>query len=196
VYDPATNTWTRKRDMPITSAEGVSGTYKGLLYVATSCFDNIVCGDADERGALWRYNPANNTWVLLRRTPHDPGYGGGGFMNGKFHLVDALGDMDIFDVATSTWSTGPRRPFRFCEPASAAFEAKLYLVGCRDDLDGSGVYPMLVFDPKVGAWAQAAAPPVAATGHVWTLSRGVLNGQPRLELIGGTKPGNNWQYVP
>jgi hypothetical protein len=196
VYTPAANTWTRKRDMPITTAEGVSGAYQGMLYVATSCDDSAVCSQDATHGALWRYNPTYDTWVLLSRTPHNPGYGGGGFAGGKLYLVDNLGDVDIFDPATKTWSTGPKRPFRYCAPASAAFQAKLYLVGCHADDDWNGVYPMLVFDPKVGSWSQVAAPPVEATGHLWTLSRVVVNGQPRLELVGGTRPGNNWQWIP
>lgn len=196
VYTPATNTWTRKRDMPITTAEGVSGAYQGLLYVATTCSDSPICGDDLGRGALWRYSPATNNWVLLSRTPHKPGYGGGGFAGGKLHLVDNLGHLDIFDPATNTWSTGPTRPFRYCAPTSAAFQAKLYLVGCHADDDWNGVYPMLVFDPKVRSWSQVAAPPVSTIGYLLTLSRVVVNGQPRLELIGGAKPGNNWQYVP
>jgi hypothetical protein len=182
VYDPATDRWTRLRDMPITSARGVSGAYQGMLYVAS--------------GALWRYNPGNNNWVQLSRTPHDPGYGGGGFIGGKFYLVSALVDVDIYDVATNTWSTGPRRPLRYCTPASATMQAKLYLVGCHDDNDFSGNWPMLVFDPQAGSWSGAAAPPIAATGYSWTLSRVFVENRPRLELVGGARPNNNWQYVP
>jgi N-acetylneuraminic acid mutarotase len=197
VYDPATNTWTRRRDMPITTVQGVSAAYKGLLYVATDCFDEVVCGEQDDRGALWRYNPSTDRWVLLsRRTTTILGWSGGGFVGGKLYLVDELGELDIYDVATNRWSSGPRRPFRRCSPASTTLQAKLYLVGCHDDDDESGVWPMLVFDPKVGSWSQAMAPPVAATGDRWTLSRVVANGRPRLELVGGARPGNNWQYVP
>jgi hypothetical protein len=196
MYDPATDKWTRRRDMPITTAQGVSAAYKGMLYVATSCYDTAFCGEQYDLGALWRYNPSTDRWVLLSRTPHDPGYGGGGFVGGKLYLVEDLGAMDVYDIATNSWATGPERPVRRCTPASTTFQAKLYLVGCRDDFDESGVWPMLVFDPKVGSWSQAAAPTVAATGHRWTLSRVVVNGQARLELVGGARPGNNWQYVP
>ena len=134
--------------------------------------------------------------MLLSRIPHDMAYGGGGFVGGKLYLVSDLGALDIYDPATGTWSTGPQRPFRYCTPTSTTLQAKLYLVGCRNDLDATGVYPMVVFDPKTGSWSQAAAPPTPAEGHSWTLSRVFSGGQPRLELIGGAKPGNNWQYTP
>ena len=54
---------------------------------------------------------------------------------------------------------------------------------------------MLVLDPAAGSWSQAAAPPVPAAS-LWTLSRVVVNGQARLQLVGGVTPGNNWQFTP
>jgi N-acetylneuraminic acid mutarotase len=195
VYDPGTNKWTRRRDMPLATSSGVSAEYQGRLYVATSCYDLAVCGQQYDLGALWRYNPANDTWVLLGRTPHDPGRGAGGFIGGKLYLVADLGQVDVYDPATNRWLSGPQRPVRRCSPAYATLQAKLYLVGCHDDFDTSGVWPMLVLDPKAGSWSQAAAPPVPA-GRGWTLSRVVANGQPRLQLFGGDPPSNNLQYAP
>ena len=183
VYDPAADRWARKRDMPLASAFGVSAAYKGLLYVLGA-------------GALRRYTPATDTWVELGRPPHDPGEPGGGIIGGRFYIVSDLGAVDIYDVATGTWSSGPQRPRRYCTPASATLAAKLYLVGCHDDLDASGHYPMLVFNPATNAWSEAATPPPPATGNAWTLSRIVAGGRSGLELVGGDSPGNNWQFLP
>lgn len=198
VYDPVTNAWGRRRDMPQTTARGVSAAYKGFLYVATACYGPAPpCAlDDPDQGALWRYNPATDRWVLLTLTPHNPRTGAGGFIGGRFYLVEQFGAMDVYNVATRSWGSGPRLPYRICSPAYTTFQARLYLVGCRGDDDTSGSYPMLVFDPKVGNWSEAAAPPWAADGWSSTLSRVVVNGQPRLELVGGARPGNNFQYVP
>lgn len=116
VYDPAANAWTRRRDMPITTANGVSAAHNGMLYVATSCYDTAICGETYDLGALWRYNPATDRWVLLGRVPHDPWDGGGGFIGGKFHIVEFLGAVDVYDVARGSWSSGPPRPFRAFRP--------------------------------------------------------------------------------
>jgi len=181
-FNPATNEWTRRRDMPVTSAEGVSDASNGLLYVAS-------------QGALWRYNPATDQWVQLTRTPHDPWQAAGGFIGGKFYLVEALGAVDIYDPPTKTWSSGAKRPYRYCSPASATWQAKLYLVGCHDDFESAANQPMLVYDPKTNTWSEAPAPPKPATDR-WTLSRVVVNGKPGLELVGGPAPGNNLQFSP
>jgi hypothetical protein len=130
-------------------------------------------------------------------TPHAPDYGGGGLIGTKVYLVEWLGAMDIYDLATHTWTTGPRRPFRLCEPASITYQAKLYLAGCHADDDNDNVYPMLVLDPASASWAQATAPPSAVDpGHWATFSRVVVNGKTRLQLVGGESPNNNLQYSP
>ena len=80
-----------------------------------------------------------------------------------------------------------------CVGAATTLQGKLYFVGCRDPNSSDSL--TLVFDPKLGTWSQAAAPAIRA--GVWlTLSRVVVNGQPRLELIGGAVPGTNWQFNP
>ena len=196
VYDPGRNSWTRKADMPITTASGLSGVYGGFLYVATSCSNQSYCGERFDRGALFRYNPANNNWVLLSRIPHNPIDADGGFIGSKFYIVSGDGSMDVFDATTRTWTTGPKRPFAFCSAPSATLKAKVYLAGwCHVAGDPVGVYTTLVFNPATASWTQAAAPPIQ-TSDAWTLSRVVVSGAPRLELVGGDVPGNNWQYVP
>jgi N-acetylneuraminic acid mutarotase len=195
VYDPASDSWTRRRDMPITSANGVSGSYRGMLYVATPCYDTALCGEDSERGALWRYNPATDRWVLLDRTPHDPWLGSGGFIGGKFHVVEFLGEMDIFDVTAKSWSLGPRIPNRACLGVSATLQARLYLLACEDASGGIGNTPMLVYDPVVGTWSEAPGAP-AQEDMQWTLARVVAGGEPGLELIGGAGEGSNLQFLP
>jgi hypothetical protein len=134
---------------------------------------------------------------LLGRTPHDPGNGAGGFIGSKFYLANPLAahGLDIYDVATGQWTTGPQRPFRYCPGGPySTYKAKLYVAGCHSDEDWDGVYPMLVFDPAAGTWTERAAPP---RSDYQTLSRVTLpNGQVTLELVGGSRPGNNLQYVP
>jgi hypothetical protein len=196
VYDPATNDWARLKDLPYPSSSGVSDTYGGQLYVATWCEGGAAsCAS----GELLRYNPSTNQWMSLGPTPHDPAFAGGGFMGGKLYLVDNLGRTDIYDVAGKRWSTGPAAltgAYASCAPASATLQGKLYLVGCHLAGDLSGRYPMLVFDPRSGAWSQTAPTPITAFGHQWALSRVIVNGRPGLELVGGASPETNAQFLP
>jgi hypothetical protein len=195
-YDPATDRWSRLRDLPYASAYGISGTHGGQLYAAVFCDDVAVCGD----GELLRYNPPTNRWRILSRTPHSPAFAGGGLVNGKFYLVDMDGNVDVYDVAANRWTTGPAAPFSRapyvpCPSATATLQARIYLVGCHAAGDFTGIHPMLVFDPATGGWSEAAAPPIQATGHWWSLSRVAIAGRPGLELVGGASP-NHAQFTP
>lgn len=195
VYDPATDSWRQRADLPILlSGQGVSGAYQGRLYVATICVEQPLCGD-ENRGALWRYTPATNTWVLLTRTPHNPNLGGGGFIDGKFYLIHeqlvGAGETDVYDVATDTWSVGPKRPGASCVPSYATLGARLYVTCPWRRTDGG----LVVLDPKTG-WSFAGPIPDNRGGNGYTMSRVVLNGHPLLELVGDAFPTNNLQYAP
>jgi hypothetical protein len=196
-YDAALDRWTRLKDMPYSSASGLSSSYGGRLYVAVFCQNTSLCGN----GELLRYNPATNAWKILGRTPHSPAFAGGGFVNGKFYLVDMDGHVDVYDVATDRWSAGPAAPFSqppyvLCPSASATLQARIYLVGCHVGDASTGMFPMQVFDPANGNWSQTAATPILAGGHWWSLGRVVVNGMPGLELVGGLYPTNNAQFTP
>jgi N-acetylneuraminic acid mutarotase len=196
IYNPALNQWVRKRDMPIYTANGVTGAYQNNLYVAAPCntLETVCDGAFGGRGVLLRYNPNTDTWKRLSLTPHDPWLAAGGFIGSKFYISNefASNGTDIYDVATGLWTTGATRPTRLCAGAYTTFKAKLYQVGCSNE-DGL-IPPMLVYDPAVDAWSERATPPADGAG---TLSRVTLaNGQVRLELVGGSGSGSNMQYVP
>jgi len=74
---------------------------------------------------------------------------------------------------------------------------KLYLFG-GTRFNADGTYEVLraniAYDPTTDRWTNYAPLPTARTGLGG--SRVTLNGQPRLEVIGGSRPGNNLQYIP
>jgi hypothetical protein len=52
----------------------------------------------------------------------------------------------------------------------------------------------IVYDPATDAWTRRAALPTPRAGIAAT--RVFLDGQARIEVLGGVSPGNNIQYVP
>jgi N-acetylneuraminic acid mutarotase len=196
VYNPATNTWVDKAPLPqITPnhgnglALGASAAIDGKLYVAGIClFENTECGYG-----FMRYDPATNHWTLLPlpRTVV-PNRIRGGVLNKKFYITDGT-NLEAYDPATNTWTLKAPVPARRFEPAAASVNNKLYIVG--------GVWPDLtltgrvdVYDPVTNTWTKKAPSPRIEYGL--SAGRVVVNGQARLELVGGARPGNNLQYTP
>jgi hypothetical protein len=190
VYTPNSDTWSRKRDMPVTSANGATVAYQGMLYVAA---DRIV----------WRYNPSTDRWVQFAERQRDWWDVSAGVIGGKFYLVESIsGNLDILDLATGAWSTGPARPHRACDMASTAMQAKLYLFGFCDDFptDPENRARGLVFDPEANSWSELAPAPISSDANQGgldaALARVVVNGLTRLSLVQGLRPNNHYQFTP
>jgi N-acetylneuraminic acid mutarotase len=217
VYDPATNAWTRKSDIPAVTdptygdrsyaaGGGVTGVIGGKLYVVSGCFQaQDPWGYFETCNALFfRYTPATNKWVRLP-SPFAGAVGPsiGGVIAGKFYVMAGSpwtreAQMAVYDPATNRWT--PKNPLGLSRPgaASTVLGSKLYVMGGRrynaqtdamETLDITTVY-----DPATNAWTRRAPLPSPRIGIAAT--KVFLNGQPRLEVVGGVAPRNNIQYIP
>jgi N-acetylneuraminic acid mutarotase len=200
VYDPATNQWSRKKDMPGRGFGGVTGVYQNKLYVVTGC-DNVP-GCSSTKG-LFRYDPAIDAWTFLSLVPHAHHAGMGGFLGGKFYLTgDVLSPsrvLDVYDPATNSWGIRAPMPSGRSGAAYAAIGGKLYIAGgSEEDLQKTGWFflsrSVLRYDPTSDQWSSLTPLPRDLRGLAG--GRVVVNGQPRFEVVGGVRPGNNLQYIP
>jgi N-acetylneuraminic acid mutarotase len=196
MYDPATNTWTEKASMPVATWAGNTGVIGNKLYVLSSCAGQEDCGTSTDL-FFGSYNPGTNAWSSLPLPPSGSGhlFGGSAVIGGKFYAAggDNNGLVEVYDPATSRWSSGramptPRRSF-----ASAAVAAKLYAIGGERSSDFTPVTTTSVYDPATDSWKDLAPVP---RGSGDAAGRVFVNGKPRIELVGGPRPGNNLQYIP
>ena len=186
MYDPATNTWTQKREMPNTGFGGVTGVIKDKLYVLTGC-DQEDCAPSQQFVFFYRYDPATDQWAILPSPPSSHSGGVGGVVGGKLYVTGGLyggSQLDVYDPATNQWTTKARAP-RDYWGAGVAFRAKLFVIG-----DGK----TSAYDPTADAWTSKAPMPAPSGGTA--ASKVLVNGQPRIEVVGGSRPGNNLAYIP
>ncbi len=219
MYDPTANAWARKRDMPALpdvpgsnpaiGARGVTGVINGKLYVITACFGaNDPWGyeeDCREGARFFRYNPVTDRWTKLPSPwtngalgPYSGGVIGGKFyvMGGSFYTWD--GRFAMYDPATNRWTA--KTPLALSRPgaATAVLGGKLFVMGgkrynaARETLDLLDI--TIVYDPATDAWTRRAALPTPRDRMA--ASTVLLNGEERIEVVGGTAPRNNVQYIP
>ena len=112
-YDITTNTFSALAPTPLASSQGGAVLYNGKIY--------YVCGNNAQDGyvnSMMVYDIALNTWIQKTAMPTASRMMFSmGCCNGKIYLIDgyngttattidnAQRPMDIYDVATDTWST-------------------------------------------------------------------------------------------
>ena len=197
MYDPAKNSWTRKRDMPKQGAWGVTGVIRGKLYVLTTCveepFDGANYYAVCEPSKFFRYNPVTDRWATLPRPQNT--YSMGSVLGEQLYVTNG-DDVEAYDPVTNRWtlksSTGQSRG----GGTAIAQGAKLFLIGGWQ-VTPTGVRPVRtvkVYHPTTDTWTDAAQLPTARYGIA--SARVFLDGRPRIQVVGGSLPGDNLQYIP
>lgn len=191
VYNPASNTWTRKRDMPAAGGGGVTGVIGGKLYVVT-----FSPGLPDTVANFFRYNPTTDSWTKLPRpTNYSRLDVGGGVINKKLYLIGPR--VLEYDPVTNQW-TRKGSWGSGLEGKTVALLAQLYVFGAELDAGGVPSRGIFIYDPLRDTWEKK--PLLTEFGYGGaserTATRVFLNGQPRVEVVGGARPGNNLQYIP
>lgn len=166
------------------------------MYVLTGC-DQEDC-ERFEPVAFYRYDPVTDQWAELPKPTSSHHWGMGGVINGNFYVTGLTTQLDVYDPATNQWTQKAPMPVRRWMGAGATAGGKLYVFGgLRENADGSitpATKATSVYNPATDSWTNKAPMPsdrrdVAATTVV-------LNGQPRIHVIGGRRPGNNIAYLP
>jgi hypothetical protein len=162
VYDPVTNIWSRKADLPVKGTQVVhQASVSGVLYVYT------------DNNHFWKYNRWSDKWISLPLPPSAHGDGIMRAVGGKIYLTggtkmnpDLSGsynpELDVFDPATRAWTVKSPLPAAYNDlghgAAVASFHGKLWVAGgalANHDQPASTLY---VYDPPTDTWA--AGPPM------------------------------------
>jgi N-acetylneuraminic acid mutarotase len=193
VYDPPSNTWAKKANMPRPVAMGVTGVLNGKLYVVTGYCDTNACVSAYTR-RVYRYDPVTNSWnTSLPAAPHYHIGGAGGVINGKFYVVGGKGAgsvtnwLDVYDPASNTWSTRAPMPTARDGTGAAVHNGKLYVIGGRD-VNGHWLRTVEVYDPVSNAWTTKA--PMPTLRSELGVGRVSLSGSSYILAVGGNNNDN------
>jgi N-acetylneuraminic acid mutarotase len=202
-FDPATETLTRKADIPLHTADGVSGVISNRLYVlpGTCSGDGWPYAGYCEHEPvrkLFRYSPASNTWVTKATAPHYHKNGVGGVINDKFYVAGGQNDrlaptayLDVYDPATNTWKTLAPLPSALNGVVGAVLGSQLFVIGTTS----GGSIRHYAYNPTSNKWNAKAAP----SAYGGPAAKVVLNGASRLLVLSGAtedNPDHSQMYTP
>jgi N-acetylneuraminic acid mutarotase len=191
VYDPATNQWSQKRPMPGTNEGGATGVINNKLYVLTGCFAE----DCSPLGTtFYRYDPTTNQWTSLPTPPSNLFRSIAGTIGKKFYTSGNNGQVGVFDPVTNSWTLKAPTGDLPYNAAGIALQAKLYALNLdHGNPDGTVTTSIRVYDPVTNVWTKRPSVTLKQTGRLALVHR---DGGPRIEMVGGIRPGNNLQYTP
>ena len=177
-YDYAGDRMIGKASMPKFTGDGVTGVINGKLYVLPgTCSTEDGSCDLEPIRQLYRYDPATNSWVSRRSSPHFHKNGAAGVINGKLYVaggfngLQPVAHLDVYDPATNSWTTLAPMPTAG-RAAGAVLGGKFYVITTG----------MQAYDPVTNTWKTKAAPSAVHDALV----RVVHNGRSALLAVGGT----------
>ncbi|KAA9327168.1 T9SS type A sorting domain-containing protein [Hymenobacter busanensis] len=102
-FDPATNTWTRRADLPAGRATPVAWGLNGRGYAGSGLSVNNTTPHAD----FWTYDPAANTWAAVASLGGGPrGWANGFAVGGRGYLLGGSGPSDVLP-SSNLWEYVP-----------------------------------------------------------------------------------------
>lgn len=165
-YDPTTDTWARKADMPEPRAgsEGSHPVVDGKIYV-------IGGGGRTSVARVDVYDPATDTWSRAADMPTakmllpSVAWGGKiytfGGLTGTLHSstgTTTLRVTEVFDPKTDTWAQATSMPYAVWGHSAVEVSDKIYVIG---GASGRNAIRLLqVYDPQTDTWTEATPMPL------------------------------------
>ena len=190
-YDPLTDTWRKKADMPTSRASTGLGVVNGKIYVIGGAPNpDKVLSTVEE------YDPATNKWTRKADMPTARGDFSTYVVEGKIYAIGGwngmrtLSTVEMYDPLTDKWVRKAKMPIARVTHATSAVNGKIYVIG---GADGNGRFLSRVeeYDLATEKWSKKADMP---TGRVNIRdSASTVDG--KIYVMGGFVGGQNVRNV-
>jgi N-acetylneuraminic acid mutarotase len=192
-YDPATDTWTRKADMPAARCGPTSAVVNGIIYVIggmSATPAGYQADDVEVLSTVEAYDPATDKWTRKADMPTARYYSAACVVDGRIYVFGGktewgevfVSTVEVYDPATDTWTQASDMPGARREHSASVVAGKMYIIG-GDRVPGTPT-PLIVdvYDPSTDTWTTATRIPYPK----WFHTAAVVDG--KIYTFGG-KPG-------
>ena len=181
-YDAATDTWTKRKAMPVPAHRFAVAAYGDKIYL----FGGFKYPDNGANAwqpvdNAWRYDPASDEWTALAALPSKRGAASAAVVDGRIFVIggatvqpdtkDAaiqplrrhavVGAVEEYDPKSNTWRARTPLPTPRSHAAVAAVGGKIYVIGGRIASafaeDGSDTDVVEGYDPARDLWSRPLA---------------------------------------
>ena len=189
-YNPATDTWTIKSDMPTARGFHSANVVDGRIYIIGG---SHTAPDRSVVRPVEVYDPVTDTWTQKGDMPRKIGVGFSSVVGGKIYVFGGYGGswrVDEYDPVTDTWTQKSDMPTWRHGLSTSAMDGKIYAIGgyYPGGPDYPGVATVEVYDPATDTWTTAPDMPTGRFGP----RTSVVDG--KIYVIGGMDYGIGSAY--
>jgi N-acetylneuraminic acid mutarotase len=189
-YDPATDTWTQKADIPAPRAGMATSVVNRRIYAVGGS------GNGGYIATVWEYDPATDTWTTKADMPTKRNLASASVVNGKIYCLGGQRDNEFpthstveeYDPVTDTWTKKADMPTTRAWGSASVVDEKIYAFGGYARKGGVPLSSLFQYEPATDIWTEKEDMPVRLGG----MATSVVGG--RIYVIGGTSA--LWPYDP
>ena len=161
-YDPATNTWIKKADMPTARGWLSTSVVDGIIYAIGGMVDSTFVGVS----TVEAYDPATNTWATKASMP-TPRWGlSTSVVDGIIYAIggtlgpgvnfDGVSTVEAYDSTTDTWIKKVDMPTPRVGASTIVVNGKIYAIGGAENIYAPSLPTVEVYDPATDTWTRKA----------------------------------------
>ena len=206
MYDPTTDTWTQKADMP-TPRKTKTCVVDGKIYAVGGW------STATEQSKLETvevYDPATDTWAKAQSMNHARCSAAISVVNGEIYAIGGIGwppnrdpsgqylssrylsNVEVFNPKTNQWQERTEMSVPKAAHSTSVIDGKIYVMGgyLKEGRKSKTLSVIEVYDPATDRWTQESDMLIGKSGHATE----VVDGQ--IYIFGGGPPTSVQVYDP
>ena len=206
MYNPATDTWTQKADMP-TPKKTKTCVVDGKIYAIGGW---STANEQSQLETVEVYDPATDTWAKAQSMNHARCSAAISVVNGEIYAMGGIGwppnrdqsgrylsslylsNVEVFNPKTNQWRERTEMSVPKAAHSTSVIDGKIYVMG--GDLEESEEFKTLstieIYDPATDRWIQESDMLIGKSGHTTE----VIDGQ--IYIFGGGPPTSVQVYEP
>ncbi len=206
MYDPATDTWTQKADMP-TPKKTKTCVVDGKIYAIGGW---STANEQSQLETVEVYDPATDAWAKAQSMNHARCSAGISVVNGEIYAMGGIGwppnrdpsgrylsalylsNVEVFNPKTNRWRERTEMSVPKAAHSTSVIDGKIYVMGghLQEGEKSKTLSTIEIYDPTTDRWIQESDMLIGKSGHTTE----VVDGQ--IYIFGGGPPTGVQVYDP
>ena len=194
MYDPATDTWTQKADMP-TPRKTKTCVVDGKIYAIGGW---STANEQLQLETVEVYDPATDTWAKAQSMNHARCSAAMSVVNGEIYAIGGIGwppnrdqsylylsSVEVFNPKTNRWQERTEMPASKAWHTASVIDGKIYVIGgyFQEGREFKTLSTIEIYDPATDLWTQEPEMLMGKSGHTTE----VIDG--KIYIFGGGSTG-------